>query len=153
MLKNCNYLTNTLEWINLEILSNISEYNAASKIYSDLYQSINIQYQKDANKFLNDYPQIKSYITELLTHVRSHPKYLETSVEQRRKLGCLLLGQRLGELMPGRFQHEKPKNLNHSNKEHSINWFKENHNLIYETDKELVQAGAICIFVHVQDFE
>lgn len=115
--------------------------NNAFKIYSDLHVKLQ-EYEKIedflvANKTINDWKE--HYLSYLKTCDGYDPESKIPSYHN--------LGKYLEKILDGRFVKEEKKDSNVTLEKHIIIWFEKNEKLLFDTDKEIVQAAFVTLFM------
>ena len=137
---NYQRIKTTLEF-NKTIGHEILKDNSAYKIFEDLYEKI-LSYN-DFDTFFIAYPTLNNYKTEFLDHVRKCPDF-----DEKNKIPSYHnLGKFIQEKLDGRFVKEETKKDDVSREEHVINWFILNANLKFDTDRDIVQAAFVSLFL------
>ena len=113
--------------------------NQAYRIYTNLYEKLVLYDSIDT--FLDNNATIKEYFIEFKSHVCAHPDYNNNHIN-----GCYVLGDHMEKILSPRFVKETKSDDSIPVDEHIIGWFKKNHMLNYDTDKEIVQAAFLCLF-------
>ncbi len=111
------------------------------KIYDDLRQ--NLKYYDNIDNFLIANPLVNDNVKKILLHLQTYDNLdLISRVEKLHHLGEYLVM-----VTNKRFVKEEKKDPDITLDQHIKHWFRKNSRIVFSTDKDIIQAAFITIFL------